>query len=120
MKNLFFAFAALLAITFTSCGDDGCDSDFTGTYTGTLECGDGSTTEDVEVTITGEDGDYTLNGSEFAGGSLDQDGCTLSYDISAFGAGEEGSITISGGTLTIVRTTKAVLADIECTYIGTK
>gem|GEM_PF-1841736 len=121
MKNLFLAFIAILAVTFTSCGgDDGCDSDFAGTYTGDWVCGDGiGSIEGVTVTISGSDGSYSVSSDFLTGSSLDQDGCTLSYDNTALGLGESGSVTISDSTLTVIRSISAGVTQ-TCTFTGTK
>ena len=122
MKNLIFALLAVCAVTFVSCGgDDGCDSDFAGTYTGDWVCGDGiGSVEGVTVTISGTDGSYSISSDFLTGSSLDQDGCTLSYDNTALGLGESASVTISdSSTLTVVRSISAGVTQ-TCTFTGTK
>jgi len=121
MKNLFGMLLIAALFTFASCGgDDGCTEDFTGTYSGTLTC-DLSTDLETTVTITGTDGNYVLDAVSFTGNSLDQDGCTLSYDNTAFSTGERGTITLNGNEITVVATTVAagVTAN-TCTFVGTK
>ena len=120
MKNLFGLLLVCSLFALTSCGDDGCTEDFTGTYTGTNACslfGD----EDATVIITGTDGSYSISGAGLASTSLDQDNCTLSYDNTSFGSGEEVTVTLSGTTLTVVREIKLLSVTSEtCTFTGTK
>ncbi len=120
MKNLFGLLFVAALFTLVSCGGEDCVEDFAGTYTGTNACsllGD----SDETVTITGTDGDYTVSGAGLASSTLDQDGCTLSYDVTPLGTGETVSITLSGTTLTVVREIKVLSAVTEtCTFTGTK
>jgi len=115
MKNLFGLLFVCALFALTSCGDDGCDLDLSGTYTGMNDCAGVSV--DATVTISGTDGDYSVSGV-VSNSSLDQDGCTLSYEVSAIGVTvEKVTITLSGTTLTVVQELLGVTA---CTFTGTK
>lgn len=116
MKNLFGLLFVCALFALTSCGDDTakCESDFTGTYTGTETCTlvfntwEGDLTE---VVITGSDDNYTVNGEKAT-----QEGCTLTVDKTVLGLGTTETITISGDTLTL----SSDNIDGDCVFTGIK
>jgi len=116
MKKLLFSLAAFGALTFMSCGDSGCDSDLSGTYTGTITCSGVET--DATVTISGSDGDYSVSG-EYNESSPEQDGCMIKWSNTILGLGQEIELTFDGNTLTLVERENASDVTI-CEFVGTK
>lgn len=116
MKNLFGFFCVCLLFAMTSCGETEvkCETDFTGTYTGTETCTllfdtyDGDLTE---VVITGSDDNYRVNGD-----NASQDGCVLTVDKTVLGLGTIETVTISGNTLTL----SSDKINEDCVFTGTK
>ena len=118
MKNLFGLLFICTLFALTSCGgDDGCTEDLTGTYTGNDVCS-GTTFDDVSVTISGTEGNYTISGW-YSSTDVKQDGCDLSYSNTLFGVGEEVELSFSGNTLTLLQKESATGTTI-CTFTGTK
>lgn len=122
MKNFLFALLTICSFALVSCGgDDGCEQDLSGTYTGTLSCtlaGD----SDATLVISGTDGSYTLSGAGLPSGSFDQDGCTLKYDETPLGTGEVVTVTFPDSTsVSVVREITVLGATTEtCSFTGTK
>jgi len=116
MKNLFnlLCLCAIVALS-SSCNKEAeCASDFTGTYIGTETCTLFLTTSDgdlTEVVITGEDGDYEVNGEEAT-----QNGCTLTVDRTILGLGTIETVTLDGDTLTL----SSDKIDGDCVFTGTR
>lgn len=108
----------IFAMSFISCGgDEGCASDFAGTYVGSNEC-TGVVNDRVEVIITGTDGDYEVSGLYTA--ELDQDGCTLSFSNTLLGVGERAVFTLTDSlTLNIVQRESASNL-VLCNFNGRK
>ncbi len=116
MKNLLNVLCLLtVIIALASCDKEAeCEADFTGTYTGTETCTlliTTSTGDLTEVIITGEDGDYVVNGEEAT-----QDGCTLTVDKTILGLGTVETITLSGDTLTL----SSDKIDGDCVFTGVR
>jgi len=113
---------AICTVALVSCGgDDGCEYDLAGTYTGTNSCtlaGD----SDGTLVISGTQGNYTVEGLSLIGGSFDDDGCSLDFDQTPLGSGERVSITFAdSNTVTVVREITVLGATTEtCTFNGTR
>jgi hypothetical protein len=118
MKNLLLLLVCALTVTLVSCGgDEPCDNDLSGTYVGTNDCGLAGAM-DATLTITGEDGDYSISGI-FAESDVDQDGCVLSWSNTVLGIGNAYEVTFNGNEVTVVERENATDVVI-CTFTGTK
>lgn len=109
---------ALLLITFlTSCKDDEdpvpCSREaWIGTYEGTSDCTGDITVEIEESTID----DRILVDGEFT----DINGCSGSYDNIFLGNGQSLEITLSGDTITMIRTTAVLGVEVPCMTTAVK
>lgn len=116
MKKVIFACLTVMTI-MSSCGDSGpeCEDDLSGTYVGTTTC---LTSADATITITGEDGNYSVSGA-YEESNPDQDGCVIKWDNSIAGIGNAYELTFSGNTLRLEETEK-LTGLVFCVFEGTK
>ncbi|MDF1695377.1 MAG: hypothetical protein P1U56_06080 [Saprospiraceae bacterium] len=120
MKKLMYLFA-LLCISSCTIVDDSCEQEIVGTYVGTHSCSIASS-KTVTVTISGTDGDYTINIDPPVGlltDEFEQDGCEFSYDVGSFGNKKSAELSVSGTTLTYSKSGDSFGA-LPCRFTGEK